>query len=56
MLFRSWCDFISYDPRFPEKHKLFVKRVNRDDKLIKELEDEVIKFESEIQNILKDLT
>ena len=51
-----WCDFISYDPRFPEKHKLFVKRVNRDDKLIKELEDEVIKFESEIQNILKDLT
>ena len=53
---KVWCDFISYDPRFPEKHKLFVKRVERDDKLIKELEEEVIKFESEIQNILKDLT
>lgn len=25
----QWCDFISYDPRFPEEMRLFVRRVQR---------------------------
>jgi len=41
---RSYCDFVSYDPRMPENMRLFIKRVFRDDKRIKELEDEVAGF------------
>lgn len=41
---RKWCDFVSYDPRMPEALRLFVKRVERDDALIAELEAEVMKF------------
>ena len=41
---RKWCDFVSFDPRLPESMSLFVKRVQRDDKRIKELETEVAGF------------
>ncbi len=41
---RKWCDFVSYDPRLPESMQLFVKRIDRDDKLIAELESEVTIF------------
>ena len=27
---REWCDFVSYDPRMPEKLQMFVQRVPRD--------------------------
>ena len=45
---RQWCDFVSYDPRMPENLRLFVKRVNRDDVLILDLEDKVREFLSEV--------
>lgn len=41
---RKWCDFVSYDPRMPDALRLFVKRVERDDEAIAELESEVMKF------------
>ncbi len=41
---RAWCDFVSYDPRMPESMRLFVKRVQRDDAMISELESEVVSF------------
>lgn len=41
---RQWCDFVSYDPRMPENMRLFVKRVDRDDKRISELETEIAAF------------
>ncbi len=41
---RSYCDFVSYDPRMPENMRLFIKRVMRDDKRIAELESEVAAF------------
>jgi putative phage-type endonuclease len=47
---RAWADFVSYDPRMPEHLKLFVRRVHRDDKHIEELETEVIKFLSEVED------
>jgi len=51
---RQWVDFVSYCPSFPENLKLFVKRIERDDKLIQELEDEVKKFLEEVdQNVNK---
>jgi putative phage-type endonuclease len=41
---RQWCDFVSYDPRLPGEMALFVKRVQRDEAVIRELEAEVSKF------------
>lgn len=43
---RQWCDFISFDPRMPEKGQLFVKRVYRKDQqeYINFLEEEVKRF------------
>lgn len=46
---RTWCDFVSFDPRMPENLRLFIKRVERDDKLIAELEGEVRKFLAELE-------
>jgi putative phage-type endonuclease len=50
----KWCDFISYNPNFPDTMQLFVARVDRDDTYIGELEVEVVKFLDEVeQTILK---
>ena len=46
---RAWCDFVSFDPRMPENLRLYVKRVQRDDSLIAELEEEVRKFLAELE-------
>src|SRR5699024_6818972 len=35
---REWCDFVSFDPRFPAHMQFFVERVKRDDELIRNLE------------------
>jgi putative phage-type endonuclease len=47
---RSWCDFVSYDPRMPEGLQLFIKRIPRDDKYLAELEGEVIQFLKEVDD------
>lgn len=47
---RSWCDFVSYDPRMPEGLQLFVKRIPRDEKYLAELEAEVIQFLKEVDD------
>lgn len=52
---REWCDFVSYDPRFPEELVIFIKRVARDDKLIAEITDEVTKFLAELNEKLTKL-
>lgn len=52
---REWCDFVSYDPRFPEELVIFIKRVARDDKLIAEITDEVTKFLTELNDKLAKL-
>jgi putative phage-type endonuclease len=45
---RQWCDFVSFDPRLPVDMQLFVKRVDRDNARIAEIEAEVSAFLSEI--------
>lgn len=45
---RAWCDFVSFDPRMPEWLQLFVTRIERDDKLIAEMETEVETFLAEV--------
>jgi putative phage-type endonuclease len=52
---RKWCDFVSYDPRLPEKMQLFVKRVPRDDAYIELLEKEVSMFIAEMIDKLEKL-
>lgn len=52
---RKWCDFVSYDPRMPTKHQFFCVRYERDDKYIAELEAEVVKFLSELEDTIKKL-
>jgi putative phage-type endonuclease len=47
---RIWCDLVSYDSRFPERHRLFIKRVRRDDKEIKLLEKAVLEFLAELDD------
>lgn len=45
---RVWCDFVSYDPRMPERMRYFCQRVPRDDRLIATLEREVSEFLREV--------
>jgi putative phage-type endonuclease len=47
---RKWVDWVSYDPRLPVEYQLFVQRVQRDDKMIAELEREVVVFLHEIND------
>ena len=45
---RDWCDFCSYDPRVPQEFSLFIKRFERDNLMIIEMEKEVVKFITEM--------
>lgn len=46
---RKWADYIVFDDRLPEPMQLFVKRIERDDDLIKLVEKEVREFIAEIE-------
>lgn len=52
---RKYCDFVSYDPRMPENMRLFIKRVNRDDKTIAAIESEIASFLLEMAVKLSEL-
>lgn len=52
---RKWNDFASFDPRMPEHLQLFIKRVERDDKMIGEMEIEVVKFLAEVEKTIQQL-
>ena len=50
----KWCDFISFNPNFPDTMQLFVVRVERDDEYIASLEVEVKQFLEQVEaTILK---
>jgi len=49
---RAWCDFVSYDPRLPLGMRLFIRRIERNDRLIGELEREVKGFLAEIDQTM----
>lgn len=52
---RAWCDFVSYDPRLPEEMSIWIKRVERDDKMIAELSDKVTAFLAEVASTVESL-
>jgi hypothetical protein len=50
---RQWAEFVSFDPRLPEKMRLFKVRVQRDEKRIAELEAEVLSFLRDLDRMLE---
>lgn len=53
---RTWCDFVSYDPRLPVEMQLHVRRVHRDDALIAEIETAARDFLAEVDATVEQLT
>jgi len=52
---REWSDFVSFDPRLPERFRLFVKRLYRHEGKIREIELKVERFLGEVDDVLKRL-
>ena len=52
---REWWDFVSFDARLPEKLRLFIVRMSRDESRIGEIEREVITLNNEIDTICEQL-
>jgi hypothetical protein len=51
----KWTDLCSFDPRFPAELQLVIKRFERDDAFIATLEEEVIKFLTELDSKIKQI-
>lgn len=49
---RAWCDWVSYDPRMPEDMRLFVKRIPRNDDMIREVDLAVEVFLGEVDEMV----
>jgi putative phage-type endonuclease len=45
----KWCDFVSFDPRMPERSQLLVVRVMRDPEYILYMEAEISSFLKEVE-------
>lgn len=52
---RKWWDFVSYDPRMPEKLQLYIQRIPRDEEYIAKLAAEVSIFLSEVDQLVAEL-
>jgi putative phage-type endonuclease len=53
---RQWCDFVSFDPRMPDRSRLLIVRVPRDNEFIADMEKDVQEFLDEVQvevNLMK---
>ena len=53
---RKWCDFASYDPRFPFELQLHVRRVMRDEGVISEIQNAVRAFLSDVDAAVSELS
>ena len=49
----EWCDFVSFDPRMPERSQLLIVTVPRDPEFIAEMEEEIKKFLDEVDREVK---
>ncbi len=52
---RQQWDFVSFDPRMPESHRLLIIAVARDDEFIRQLESAVIEAEGEAHKLMSQL-
>ena len=46
---KDWCDFVSFDPRMPDRSQLLIVRIDRDEAFIAEMEAEIKKFLDEVE-------
>jgi putative phage-type endonuclease len=46
---RDWCDFVSFDPRMPERSQLLIVQVPRDKEFILYMEAEIKQFLDEVE-------
>jgi hypothetical protein len=53
---REWNDFVSYNEDYPENSQLIVIRAHRDEALIKDIESAVLAFNSEVDEMVADLS
>lgn len=49
---RQWCDFVSYDPRMPEEHRLFIVRYRPEPGYLETIEKEARAFLGEVQEVI----
>ena len=49
----KWCDFVSFDPRMPERSQLLIVNIPRDDVFILIMESEIKQFLSEVDAEVK---
>lgn len=52
---KDWCDFVSFDPRLPPAMRLHIRRVERDDELLAQLEGAVTEFLAEVADTVSRL-
>lgn len=52
---RQWCDFVSYDPRMPEEHRLFVVRYTPDPAYLETIDKEARAFLAEVAETIERL-
>lgn len=52
---RQWCDYVSFDPRVPQRMRLYVKRIHRNNDTIAQLEVDARNFLRELDEKLADL-
>lgn len=52
---RKWCDFVSYDPRMPDEHRLFVVRFEPKRDEILAVEQAAIEFLAEVEQVIQKL-
>jgi putative phage-type endonuclease len=45
----KWCDFVSFDPRMPERSQLLIVNVPRDPEFISSMEEEIKQFLNEVE-------
>ena len=52
----KWVDFVSYCPELPQDMQMFIKRYERDDAYIADLEAKVIEFDIEVEQVIARLS
>ncbi|NVD45727.1 YqaJ viral recombinase family protein [Altererythrobacter sp. HHU K3-1] len=52
---RKWCDFVSFDDRLPDEMALHIERIELDVDLAAEMEAEIAKFLTELDETVADL-
>lgn len=52
---RSWCDFVSFDPRMPDEMQVFIRRLHRDNAALNDIRTAVVGFLAEADAIVEEL-